>query len=63
MYDELKRVAVYCGICIDTVSHKKKLVCILAITTGCPKKSVNKEIRLTFELMNIVQGLHMFRHV
>ena len=30
---------------------------------GVPKKSVNKEISITFEIMNIVQGLHMFRHM
>ena len=37
---------------------------IFAIKTniqGVPKISVNKEISITFELMNIVQGLHMFR--
>ena len=33
------------------------------IIQGVPKKSVNKETSITFELMNIVQGLHMFRHV
>ena len=30
---------------------------------GVPEKSVNKEISITYEIMNIVQGLHMFRHV
>ena len=36
---------------------------VLLNSAGCPKKSVNKEISITYELMNIVQGLHMFRHM
>ena len=35
----------------------------LLFLQGVPKKSVNKEISLTFEIMNIVKGLHMFRHM